>query len=418
MRYNEEIPHEEGMDHSIALLQEGYLFIKNRADQFKTDLFETRVLGKKVVCMTGPEAAKIFYDLDRFQRKWAAPYRIQQSLFGVGAIQGMDGQAHHQRKQQFLSLMDKRNQERLAEMVTNELKHSIPQWEKEEQVRFFKEIKNVLCWVACQWAGVPVKEEDIPDLADDLISMVYAFGRVGPEHWKGRTARNRTEGWMENIIEDVRSGNIPADESSALYVMAFLKDEKGQHLPAKKAAIELINVLRPIVAISTYITFAAVALHEHPKTKEPLKEHNSRNLEMFVNEVRRFYPFGPFLGARVKEDFTWNNYTFKRGTLVLLDIYGMHHDERFWETPNQFDPNNFKNQDRNDYSFIPQGGSDPGKGHRCPGEGITVEVMKATVDFLVNKMDYDVPAQDFNYSLDEMPTLPKSGFLMTNVKRI
>ena len=32
---------------------------------------------------------------------------------------------------------------------------------------------------------------------------------------------------------------------------------------------------------------------------------------MFVQEVRRYYPFTPFLGARVKKDFVWNKCEFK-----------------------------------------------------------------------------------------------------------
>ncbi|GIP16113.1 hypothetical protein J40TS1_17550 [Paenibacillus montaniterrae] len=68
--------------------------------------------------------------------------------------------------------------------------------------------------------------------------------------------------------------------------------------------------------------------------------------------------------------------------------------------------------------FVPQGGGDPAQGHRCPGEGITVELMKATLDFLVNQIEYEVPAQDLNYKLNRMPTYPESGFVMSNVKRI
>ncbi len=51
------------------LSREGYMFIKNRMDQFKTNIFETRLLGKKVICISGGEGAKIFYDQERFKKK-------------------------------------------------------------------------------------------------------------------------------------------------------------------------------------------------------------------------------------------------------------------------------------------------------------------------------------------------------------
>ncbi len=247
--------------------------------------------------------------------------------------------------------------------------------------------------------------------------MVDAFGAVGPRHWKGRRARTRAEEWIKGVIEAVRSGNLKAEEGSALCEMAFYRDPEGKKLDSQMAAIELINVLRPIVAIATFITFTALALYEHPEYKDKLQSGDSHDLEMFVQEVRRFYPFGPFLGARVRQDFIWNQFEFKEGMLVLLDVYGTNHDPRLWDAPNQFHPERFKDWKGNLFDFIPQGGGDPAKGHRCPGEGITVEVMKASLDFLVGKIEFEVPVQDLSYSLERMPTLPHSGFEMSNIRR-
>ena len=43
--------------------------------------------------------------------------------------------------------------------------------------------------------------------------------------------------------------------------------------------------------------------------------------------------------------------------------------------------------------------------------------MKVSVDFLINKIEFQVPKQDLSYSIVKMPTLPESGFIMNNVKR-
>ena len=198
--------------------------------------------------------------------------------------------------------------------------------------------------------------------------------------------------------------------------MAFYKDINGNQLDSNMAGIELINVLRPIVAISTYITFLTLALHEYPECKEKLLTGDSKELHMFVQEVRRYYPFTPFIGARVKKDFVWNKCEFKKGMLVLLDVYGINHDPKIWDNPDKFCPKRFKNREDNLFDFIPQGGGDTAKGHRCPGEGITIEIMKATLDFIVNKIEYDVPNQNLSYDLGKIPTFPESGFVMSNIK--
>ncbi|WP_257349748.1 cytochrome P450 [Pseudalkalibacillus decolorationis] len=414
---NEQVPHDKSLDNSLALMREGYLFIKNRTDKYQSDLFEARLMGQKVICMSGEEAAKIFYDSERFKRKGAAPKRVQKTLFGVGGVQTMDGDAHIHRKLLFMSLMTPEHEKRLAELTMEQWKASISKWETSKKVVLFEEAKVVLCRVVCQWAGVPLKESEIKERADDFSEMVDAFGAVGPRYWKGRRARTRVEEWIRGVIEDTRAGKLQAEEGSALYSMAFHKELDGSQLDTQMVAVELINILRPVVAISTFITFAALALHEHPECKEKLQSGDRNYSEMFAQEVRRYYPFGPFVGARVRKDFIWKQCKFKEGMLVLLDMYGTNHDSRLWGSPNEFRPERFKEWEGSLFDFIPQGGGDPAKGHRCPGEGITVEVMKVSLDFLVNKIEFKVPKQDLSYSLVKMPTLPESGFVMSDVKR-
>ncbi|MEK4443310.1 MULTISPECIES: cytochrome P450 [Niallia] len=417
MPTNSIVPSEKGLDKTISLLKEGYLFINNRMDKFNSDIFTVRLLGQDVICIRGEEAVKIFYDSEKFQRNGAAPNRIQQTLFGKNAVQTMDDEKHLHRKLLFMSLLTPEHQQKLANLTTVYLEEAIKQWEQRDQIVLFDEIKNILCKVACQWAGVPLAEEEISERADDFIAMVYAFGTLGPEHWKGRIARNRAERWIKQVIEVVREGKLETEQGTALHEMAFYKKIDGARLDPEMAAIELINVLRPIVAIATFITFSALAFHEYKEERVKLRTADDRHLDMFVHEVRRYYPFGPFLGARVRTNFMWKNQEFKEGTLVLLDIYGTNHDARLWENPNQFNPSRFENWQGGLYDFIPHGGGDPAKGHRCPGEGVTVELMKVVLRTLATKMDYNVPNQDLHYDLSEMPTLPKSGFIMSNIKK-
>ncbi|MEQ6390102.1 cytochrome P450 [Bacillaceae bacterium S4-13-58] len=413
---NQQIPHDRSLDNSIALIQEGYLFIHNRVEKYNSDLFEARILGKRTICMSGAEAVKVFYDPEKFQRSGAIPKRIQKSLFGENAIQTMDGEEHIHRKLLFMSLMTPEHQKRLRDLTLKGFQDCIPIWEKSEEIVLFEEAQQILCRVACEWAGVPLKETEVKERAEDFGAMVDAFGAVGPRHWKGRRARPKTEEWMEGIIQAVRSGNIEANEGSSLHEMAFHKDLDGSYLNPRMAAIELINTLRPIVAIATFITFAALALEKYPEQKEKLKTGKDEDLERFAQEVRRFYPFGPFVGAKAKKDFEWNGCQFEKGMVAFLDMYGTNHDPRLWENPNVFNPDRFKEWKGNLFDFIPQGGGDPAKGHRCPGEGITIEVMKASIDFLVNHIHYELPEQDLTYSLVRMPSLPESGFVMKDIK--
>jgi len=416
MIVKKQIPRDKCIDNTLTLLKEGYLFIQNRTERYSSDVFETRILGKKSICISGKEAAKLFYNAILMKKKGALPKRIQKTLFGVNAIQTMDGRRHLHRKKLFMTIMNQEEQDRLSKITTEKWQEAISRWEGASQVVLYDEVNRILCQSVCEWAGVPLPASEVNCRTKDFSTMVNTFSAIGPEYWKGKKARKRTEKWIRGIIESTRSGKLRPGRNSALYQVAYYKDLDGKLLDTQMAAVELINVLRPVVAISTFITFTAYALYEHREYFKILRSSDENMREMFVQEVRRYYPFTPFLGAITRKNFMWKGYNFKKGTLVILDVYGINHDARIWENPYKFSPERFSEKREHLFDFIPQGGGDPSKGHRCPGEGITIDLMKVSLDFLVNKLEFKIPAQKLRYSLVKIPSLPESGFIMRNIK--
>src|SRR5699024_12373564 len=98
-------------------------------------------------------------------------------------------------------------------------------------------------------------------------------------------------------------------KTSSCHTIAFQRYFNCKLLPVQIAAVEVLNSLRPIVAIGRYITFGVVALHQYPETYEKMEADagKHRYSQWFVQEGRRFYPFGPLLGAKVRQPFIWNN---------------------------------------------------------------------------------------------------------------
>ncbi|HEX5564723.1 MAG TPA: cytochrome P450 [Sporosarcina sp.] len=407
-----QIPVDKGLDHTFDLLTEGYHFMRNRFDELGTDIFETRLMGKKMICMKGPEAVELMYDSSKFQRSGAVPKRIQKSLFGEGGVQTLDGNAHKVRKLMFLSLMTEASIKRVHQLTLEQWRLRASQWKSGQEVVLFDEAEEVLCRVACLWTGVPLKESEVSKRAYDLGALIDAFGGVGPRYREGRNARKRTEDWIRSLIEKFRSGAVDGVDH-ALEVIATHRDEKGQLLDAQIAAVELISVIRPIVAVARFIVFESLALYDYPQYRESLKEADDDFVEAFAQEVRRYYPFTPFLGAVVRHDFEWKGYQFMKGDTVLVDIYGTNHDRESWNEPDLFKPERFLEEKVTLYNFVPQGGGDPARGHRCPGEEITVAIMKASLSFLVNELDYTVvQGQDLSINFTRMPTLPASRMIL------
>lgn len=410
------IPKEKCLDSTINLLTEGYLFIPNRMRKYNTTLFQTRLMGKKAICLTGKEAAELFYNQNLFTREGAIPRRIQQTLFGKKAIQTLDGSAHMQRKMMFMSMMSPLQIDKIIMITKKQWQLSSRQWEKKKQVVLFDEVNKLFFQVACKWVGVSLNPSEVKKKAKDMCSMIDAFGAIGPRHWKGRCSRNRSECWAKSLINDVRAGRTSVPKDTVLYSIAWHKDLSNNLLDPEIAGIELINILRPITAIATYVIFGVLSLLMYPESKRKLQLHDRDYPTMFTQEVRRYYPFGPFLGARVRNQFNWHNHNFREGDLVFLDIYGTNHDKQIWGDPYTFRPERFKNLQVSPFDFIPQGGGDCKTGTRCPGEGLTIVLMKVSFDFLVNNLDYQVPLQDLTYKFSRIPAIPKSRFIISNVK--
>jgi len=412
------IPKENGLDNSINVLREGYMYIPNRRHSFHSDIFETRILGQKSICMGGKEAAALFYDNEKFKRHGAAPKRVQKTLFGEKGVQTLDGEQHRHRKEMFMSLMTRERLDVLKQIAEKQWDIAINNWEKESQVTLYEASKELMVRIACEWAGVPIWAKELKQRAQDLGALIESASAIGPQYWAGKQARNRTEKWLSGLITQVRNNELFPPEGSALYTMSWHRDLNGNLMTTPIAAVELVNILRPIVAISVYINFTALALHQFPQEVEKLKEKDDDYGRMFVQEVRRYYPFFPFTPARVKNDFTWKGYHFKKETLTLLDLYGTNHDPEIWDNPAVFHPKRFVEWKGSPFDFIPQGGGDYFSGHRCAGEWVTIQMMQVALDFMVNKMDYEIPQQDTSFSMVKMPSTSRSGFVIKGVKKI
>lgn len=402
-------------DHTAELLREGYAFLPNRRQHLGAATFRTRLLGRSAVCVCGVDAAERFYDEDLFVRHGALPGPVQRTLTGVGAVHTMDGSAHRHRKSMFLGLRDPAAVKSVVDRTVEEWEVAVRRWAAAPRVVLFDEAAEVLMRGVCAWAGVPLADAHARAASHDMTAMVDAFGTPGPRHWRGRLARRRAERRLEATVRGMRGGEETVPDGSMVDRILRHRDEDGELLDPHTVAVELLNVVRPTVAIAWFVAFGGHALHHWPVHRLRLQEADDAFAEAFAHEVRRFYPFAPFMGALARRDVPWDDEVIRPGTLVLLDIFGQNHDDRLWELPYSFRPERFVGHPPGAFDLVPQGGGDPSTGHRCPGEDIVVEMLKALLPRLA-RMSYQVPEQDTSISLARIPAKPCSGMVLTDVR--
>ncbi|MFJ7206144.1 cytochrome P450 [Streptomyces sp. NPDC098789] len=401
-------------DSTLGLWAHGYAWLPHHMRAASDGIVQTRLLGRPAIALRGPEAVDFFYDEKHVVRTAALPGADLDTLFGQGAVHTLDSDVYRVREALFLRLLkDEAGVAALGAPVGWRWREALA--DRHEEIVLFDEAARVLARGVCDWAGLVLSEDAISELARDCTAMVDGFATPGPRHFRARRARRRQEDAMASLLAEVRAAPEPEANDSALEAVAWHRDANSEFLELHTAAVELLNIIRPTVAVAWFATFAAHALHRWPHHRELLRaDTEGHYARSFANEVRRFYPFAPFLVGLAAHDQTWRGHDITKDSLVLLDLYGQNHDGTLWAHPYRFDPHRFSalagfapNAVLAD--LVPHGGGDPARDQRYPGEDVTVATLAALATELA-RTEYSVPDQDLSIPLSRMPTLPRSGF--------
>ncbi|XP_075043108.1 cytochrome P450 2F2-like isoform X2 [Mixophyes fleayi] len=168
---------------------------------------------------------------------------------------------------------------------------------------------------------------------------------------------------MENNIKSLDSNN-PRD-----YIDCFLikmkKEEKKSVTYYNHNTLVMSSLLLLFGAtetVSNTLCYLFLLLMKHPNVAEKVyKEidnvigHRSPNYEdrhkmpyteAFIHEVQRFADVAPMsLPHELTKDTQIRNYTFRKGTVFLPLLTGVHYDKTQFNNPKNFNPNNFLDED-------------------------------------------------------------------------
>src|SRR5215212_5574689 len=115
----------------VALLRHGYdALAKLREESGGAPWFEARMLGRRALVVRGEDGVRTFY----------VPALVRLLLFGRGAVHGLAGEAHRERKQLYLDVVDRTWAARLAEEVDGRLHQAMARWPGRDSVRVFDEL--------------------------------------------------------------------------------------------------------------------------------------------------------------------------------------------------------------------------------------------------------------------------------------
>ncbi|UMG93663.1 hypothetical protein [Nocardioides sp. TF02-7] len=396
-------------DLAWRLLRDGYRALdRERRRHDGRDAFATRMLARRTVVVRGEEGARLFYDEAVVARTRAVPPPLAWLLFGRGAVHGLDGAAHRERKRLFLEVLTPERTEPLVAAVRARLQDRVPSWKHGTPV--FDELVEVYGGAVLSWAGIRLDDVEAARVSHRLAEIVDGFGFAGVAYargWRSRLVANR---WARRLVREVREGSSIVQRDRPLGMIAARAD-----LDDRTAAVELLNVLRPTVAVAWPATLATAQLLRSP---EPATVTSDELLRPYVHECRRLQPFAPRTdrpgpphrdrrrsgAAPGRPDRARRRrHPHRPAHLVARP--------RRPPPPSAFEPRRFADGEPSPYALVPQGGGDPATGHRCPGEPLTVRLLEVTLREIARHGLRPVAGGEPD--LRRMPTLPDPPLRVT-----
>ncbi|KAM6157229.1 cytochrome P450 3A9-like [Erethizon dorsatum] len=166
------------------------------------------------------------------------------------------------------------------------------------------------------------------------------------------------------------------------FLQLMINSQNSKDTGSHKALSDLELVAQSIIFIfggyettSSTLSFIMYALATHPDVQKKLQQEidtilpnktpatydvliQMDYLDMVVNEILRLYPVTGRLERACKKDVEINGVVIPKGSLVMIPIYALHRDPKYWKEPEEFCPERFskKNKDNIDpYIYLPFG---------------------------------------------------------------
>lgn len=113
-------------------------------------------------------------------------------------------------------------------------------------------------------------------------------------------------------------------------------------------------------------------------------------IRCIINETLRMHPAAPLLVPHLSsEECNVASYRVPRGTVLLVNAWGIHHDPKVWEDPEKFNPDRFIGFEgvKEGCKFIPFGSGRRG----CPGENLAFHVIGLALGSLLQCFEWEKP---------------------------
>ena len=382
--------------HSIKFNNDALSLVKNLQNKYG-DIFEISILHKRVTMFMTPSATKHIYldGEDNFSSRHGWEFSLGKTFENGLMLRDFDDHRFHRGL-----LQDSFRRDALAnylQIVQPLLDTWIEELQENQSFNLYATMKELMFKISLELFFDEIdnsRQKELEKLFTDAIKSATSVVRTPlpfTKLRKGLKARRSLLKYFESKAENVDI------ESNTLFAELVKTNKHEGGLSNYEIAEHMIFLL--LAAHDTTTSTLTTAIHHLSTDKnfyqELKKEANEISLtdiselkngvkgESLFSEAMRMYPPVPFSLRYVMRDTVVENYKLDTGTYVAIGPLVLHNDERFWENPQECDPNRFLNADETNEAYFPFSGG----AHTCIGKFFASYLFKNVIYKLVSNIE-------------------------------
>jgi len=275
------------------------------------------------------------------------------------------------------------------DLMVEHTERLISTWEDGETYEMIEQMTEVTMGIIGEILfDIPDIEEDAAELAEALMVILDMFMLEvtaimpvpdwvpTPRNLKENRAMKYVDDYLMNIISERRaSGEDRGDVLSAL--LQVVDEDDGSGFSDREVRDILLGLFTAgHETTMKWLAWTMYLLAKHPAIQEQLYEEVSDVMagdtpdlddldtmtltDRVLQESLRLYPPAWSLFMReATEDMQLGGHTFPKGSIFYISPWVVHHDPRWWNNPQTFDPSRFEGdwkKEHPSYSYLPFGG--------------------------------------------------------------
>lgn len=271
-----------------------------------------------------------------------------------------------------------------------------------------------------------VQEFLIKEIRTPYKAIWYKFSGQVKKH---RLMALETDSIIPDIIEQrLKSGSKPNDLLDMLLETRY--EDTGEPMPTQQLIDEIkILFIAGHETTANALTFTLHLLGNHPEIQQEMFEElvaiESQTQDVVerlqkmsytnavINESMRLYPPAWITDRENIADDALLDYQIRKGTLIGVSFYELHRNPKYWENPEQFNPERFLGeQKKQSMQYFYPFGAGP---RMCIGMGFAMYEMALALSYLVGK--YHIKSSSPTVAFNPLITLKPVGAEVTFTAR-